>query len=89
MVDYARPRDAPAHAVMDAVTDRALTGPTEFTPAELETLLYPFPTPPPKRVLEAQRMLEKVGITWPSSPKIPEPPPRPKGPNPFSRPPGT
>jgi hypothetical protein len=84
VVDYARPQDAPAHAVMDAVTDRALTGPTEFTPAELETLLYPFPTPPPKRVLEAQRSLQKVGITWPGSPEIPEPPRR-TGRSPFLR----
>ncbi|MCK6588460.1 MAG: hypothetical protein HUU21_36930 [Polyangiaceae bacterium] len=82
-------KDAPAHAVMDAVVDRALKDPTEFTPAELETLLVPLPTPPPKRVLNAQRMLKKVGITWPGSPKIPEPPPRPQGPNPFLRPSGT
>ncbi|MDC0748673.1 hypothetical protein [Polyangium mundeleinium] len=65
-----RPQDAPAHAIMDAVVDRALKGPTEFTPAELETLL--LPAPDPERVLAAQRRLQKVGITWPGSPEIPE-----------------
>jgi hypothetical protein len=67
-----RPQDAPAHAVIDAVTDRALKGPTELTPQELETLLVP--TPDPKRVLGAQWRLQKVGITWPGSPEIPEEP---------------
>ncbi|MDI1432697.1 hypothetical protein [Polyangium sorediatum] len=67
-----RPQDAPAHAVMDAVVDRAQKGPTEFTPAELETLLVP--TPDPKRVLGVQRRLQMVGITWPGSPEIPEEP---------------
>jgi len=60
-----RPQDAPAHAVIDAVTDRALKGPTAFTPAELETLLVPAPDP--KRVHGAQHRLQKVGITWPGS----------------------
>jgi len=64
-----RPEDAPAHAVIDAVTARALKGPTEFTPAELETLLRP--SPDPKRLLGAQRRLQKVGLTWPGSPAIP------------------
>jgi hypothetical protein len=65
-----RPEDAPAHAVMDAVVDRRLKGPTEFTPDELATLL---PTPPdPERLLGAQRGLQKVGITWPGSPELPE-----------------
>jgi hypothetical protein len=73
---------APIHAVMDAVVGRALTGPTEFTTAELETLLYPAPEP--ERLLGAQRMLQKVGITWPGSPEIPEPP-TPTGRNPFLR----
>jgi hypothetical protein len=67
-----RPQDAPAHAVIDAVVDRALKGPTELTPAELEALL--LPTPDPKRVRGAQRRLQKVGITWPGSPEIPEEP---------------
>ncbi|MBK9259490.1 MAG: hypothetical protein IPM54_06590 [Polyangiaceae bacterium] len=55
---------------MDAVVDRALAGPTELLPDELATLL---PTAPDaERLLEAQRMLRKVGITWPGSPEIPE-----------------
>ena len=70
VLQYAR-KEGPIHAVMDAVTDRTLKGPTELTPAELATLLCPLPTPPPKRVHTAQRMLEKVGITWPGSPEIP------------------
>ena len=82
-------KEAPIHALMDAVVDRALKGPTELTPAEVEALLYPLAMPPLKRVLHAQRRLREVGITWPGSPKIPEPPPRPKGPDPFLRPPGT
>ncbi|MDI1434975.1 hypothetical protein [Polyangium sorediatum] len=72
VTNHDRPQDAPAHAVIDAVTDRALKGPTEFTPAELDTLL--LPTPKPERVLGAQRRLRKVGITWPGSPEIPEAP---------------
>ncbi len=74
-------KDAPAHAVMDAVVDRRMQCPTELTSAELETLLHPAPVP--ERLLGAQRMLQKVGITWPGSPEIPEPPPRPTGANPF------
>ncbi|TKD04478.1 hypothetical protein [Polyangium fumosum] len=65
---FVDPKAVPAHAVMDAVTDRALKGPTEFTPAELEALL--LPTPDPKRVLAIQRGLQKVGITWPGSPDV-------------------
>jgi hypothetical protein len=50
------------------VTTRALAGPIELTMDELATLL---PTPPdPERLLGAQRMLQKVGITWPGSPEI-------------------
>jgi hypothetical protein len=65
---------------VDAVTDRRLGGPTELTKDELATLL---PTPPdPERLLGAQRMLQKVGITWPGSPEIPEAP-RPRI-NPFT-----
>ena len=61
---------APIHAIIDAVTARALVGPTELTPDELATLC---PTPPdPKQLLHTQRMLQKVGITWPGSPEIPE-----------------
>jgi hypothetical protein len=82
-------KEAPIHALMDAVTDRALKGPTELTPEELEALRIPLSMPPLRRVLNAQRMLAKVGITWPGSPAIPEPRPRPQGPNPFFRPPGT
>jgi hypothetical protein len=75
-------RDAPMHALMDRVVDRRLGGPTEFTAEEIAML---FPTPPdPEPLLGAQRMLQKVGITWPGSPEIPEPPPRPRG-NPFLR----
>jgi len=63
------PIAAPIHAIIDAVTARALKGPTELTPDELATLC---PTPPdPERWLDARRMLQKVGITWPGSPEIP------------------
>ena len=81
-------KEAPIHALIDAVVDRAVKGPTELTPAELEALLYPLTMPPLNRVRNAQRMLVKVGITWPGSPPIPEPPQR-KFYNPFLRPPGT
>jgi hypothetical protein len=68
VAEYAR-KDAPVHALIDAVVDRRMRGPTELTTAELELL---FPTPPaPKTLLDAQRMLQKVGITWPGSPEIP------------------
>jgi hypothetical protein len=62
--------------LVDAVTDRAMAGPTELSADELETLL---PTPPDPSLLRvAQRMLQEVGITWPGSPEIPpEPPPDP------------
>ncbi len=70
------PVAAPIHAIIDAVTARALVGPTELTPDELATLC---PTPPDsKQLLHAQRMLQKVGITWPGSPEIPPESPRPK-----------
>jgi len=82
VADLGPRKAAPIQALVDAVTDRALEGPTELTADELATLL---PTPPdPERLLGAQRMLRKVGITWPGSPEIPEPP-TPTGPNPFSR----
>lgn len=62
------PEAAPIHAIIDAVTVRALLGPTELTPDELATLC---PTPPdPKQLLQAQHQLQKVGITWPGSPAI-------------------
>ena len=58
--------------VVDAVVERALAGPTELTAGELATLL---PSPPnAERLRGAQRMLRKVGITWPGSPEIPEEP---------------
>ena len=67
-----RPRAVPIQAIVDAVTARALTGPTELLPDELATLL---PTPPnPERLLDTQRMLQKVGVTWPGSPELPEEP---------------
>lgn len=73
-------KDAPIHALMDAVVDRRLNGPTEFTAEEIAML---FPSPPdPERLLGVQRMLQKVGITWPGSPEIPEEPRR-TGRNPF------
>ncbi|MDI3282323.1 hypothetical protein [Polyangium sp. 15x6] len=72
VTNHNRAEDVPAHAAIDAVTDRALKGPTELTPAELDTLLRP--TADPERVRGAQRGLQKVGITWPGSPEIPEEP---------------
>jgi hypothetical protein len=78
--EVARTRDAPIHALIDTVVDRRLQGPTELTADDIEML---FPTPPdPKHLLYAQRALEHVGITWPGSPEIPEPP-KPTGRNPF------
>ncbi len=75
-------KEAPIHALIDRVVDRRLGGPTEFTTEEIEMV---FPTPPdPEQLLGAQRMLQKVGITWPGSPEIPEPP-KPTGRNPFLR----
>jgi hypothetical protein len=70
VVNHARPQDVPAHAIMDAVVDRRLKGPTEITASELETLL--LPASKPERLLGAQRRLQGVGITWPGSPEIPE-----------------
>lgn len=79
--EWERTITAPFHAIIDAVTTRALQGPTELTPEELATLL---PTPPdPKRLLGIQRSLQKAGITWPGSPELPPLPP--PGPNPFIR----
>lgn len=69
------PEEVPNQEIIDAVIERVAEGPTEFTPAELETIL--LPNPDPKKLLEAQRMLQKVGITWPGSPKLPDEPPEP------------
>ncbi len=67
-----RPSAEPIQMLVDAVTARALAGPTELTTAELAMLL---PTPPnPERLLFAQRWLQKVGVTWPGSPDLPEEP---------------
>ncbi len=63
------PEVAPIHAIIDAVTARALVGPTELTPDELATLCPKLPDP--ERLLHAQRKLQKAGITWPGSPEIP------------------
>lgn len=64
-----RTEAAPIHAIIDAVTARALLGPTELTRDELAILL---PTPPdPKQLVAVQCRLQKVGITWPESPETP------------------
>jgi hypothetical protein len=78
--ERARTIDAPLHAIIDAVVDRALKGPTEFTTDEIATLI-PKPAEP-KQLLAIQRRLQEVGITWPGSPEIPPLPP-PTGRNPF------
>jgi hypothetical protein len=71
VLEYAR-KDAPIHALIDAVIDRRLGGPMELTTEDVEML---FPSlPDPSLLLGAQRMLQKVGITWPSSPELPEEP---------------
>lgn len=64
-----QPNAVPIHALVDAVVDRRIRGPAELTSDELATLL---PTPPdPEMLAFVQRMLQKVGITWPGSPEIP------------------
>ena len=79
--EHARTRDALIHALLDAVVDRRMRSPTELTTDELAMLL---PAPADREhMLRAQRSLQKVGITWPGSPEIPAPPPRPRGRNPF------
>ena len=75
-------KEAPIHALIDTVVDRRLGGPTELTTDEIE-MLYPSP-PDPNHLLYAQRALQHVGITWPGSPEIPEPP-KWTGRNPFLR----
>jgi len=78
-----RTRDAPIHAIIDAVVDRRMQGPTEFTTDELATLLAK--PPDPELQLSLQRWLQKVGITWPGSPELPpEPPPPEPRINPFT-----
>jgi hypothetical protein len=81
--ERARTRDAPIHAIIDAVVDRRMQGPTEFTTDELATLLAK--PPDPKQRLAIQRRLQQVGITWPGSPELPpeELPPGPRI-NPFT-----
>jgi len=70
VADLAGPAAAPIHAVVDAVAARALSGPTELTAGEIATLL---PSPPePERLLTAQRWLQKVGVTWPGLPDLPD-----------------
>jgi hypothetical protein len=82
VLEHAPTRDAPIYALMDAVIDRRLRGPTELTPEELAMLV-----PDSGRMFGAERMLRKAGITWPGSPEIPEPPPPPKeARNPFYAP---
>jgi len=78
--ECARTRDAPLHALIDAVVDRTLKGPTEFTPDEI-AMLVPKP-PDPERLLAIQRKLQEARITWPGSPELP-PWPKPTGRNPF------
>lgn len=59
------PGAVPIHAIVDAVTARALAGPTELTTDELATLL---PKPPdPETLAFARQQLQMVGITFPSS----------------------
>ena len=63
---------APIHALVDAVVDRRLHGPTELLPDELATLFPDVADPPdPEERFFAQWMLHKVGITWPGSPELP------------------
>jgi hypothetical protein len=82
--ERARTRDAPIHAIIDAVVDRRMQGLTEFTSDELATLLAK--PPDPERLLSVQRRLQKVGITWPGSPELPpEPPPSRPRINPFTK----
>ncbi|MBK9266948.1 MAG: hypothetical protein IPM54_45135 [Polyangiaceae bacterium] len=70
VVDYTRPEDVHFNAIIDAVVDRRLRGPTELTPDELATLIVREPDP--EKLLAVQRRLQEVGITWPNSPQIPD-----------------
>ncbi|HRI67868.1 MAG TPA: hypothetical protein PK156_26705 [Polyangium sp.] len=71
-----QPSAVPIHAIIDALTDRALKGPTEFTLDEIATICPT--TPKPERLLYAQYRLQKVGIRWPGAPEILEEPPYPQ-----------
>jgi hypothetical protein len=62
------PEAVPIHAIIDAVVDRRLRGPTELTADELATLLCPEPEP--EKWLAVQRRLQEVGITCPLSPEM-------------------
>lgn len=55
---------APLLALVDAITARALVGPTELLPEEIATVL-PEPPLKPYYLPDAQRRLQEVGITWP------------------------
>jgi len=84
--ENARRGAAPIEAIVDAVTARALAGPTELTADEIATLL---PSPPqPARLLSAQYGLHQVGVTWPGLPALPKER-RPTGRDPFLPPPTT
>lgn len=64
-----QPEEGPIQEVIEALLERLEEGPTELTAAELEIVLRPDPDP--KKLLDAQRDLQKVGITWPGSPELP------------------
>lgn len=81
VVDYARAQDAPIHALMDAVVNRRMRGPTEFTAEELTALFRCAPDS--KELVGARRMLQQVGITWPGVPALPDLPPWQRCRNPF------
>jgi hypothetical protein len=69
--ENARRGAAPVEAIVDAVTARVLAGPTALTAEEIATLL---PSPPdPERLHTVQRMLRRVGVSWPGIPEEPEP----------------
>lgn len=62
VLDLGRTKAAPIQALVDALTERALQGPTALTEGEIATLL---PSPPdPEKMRNAQRKLAQVGITW-------------------------
>ena len=74
-------KEAPVHATIDAVVERRLKGPTEFTPTELEAL--GLAASMSEHLVYAQLMLQEVGITWPGSPNLPLATPQPRL-NPFT-----
>jgi hypothetical protein len=62
VLDLGRTKAAPIQALVDALTERALVGPTELTADEIAILL---PTPPdPEKWQTARQMLQLVGIAW-------------------------